>query len=247
MRRFRQDKAYLGGLTITFEGTGAEKWKENRAEQLAAVSGMLNQLEAEVKKQATEYEGSRLFWPEPIRETIKDKTIKVDDRKLKGEEQIKSLLESNDWYVFDSLYGTSEERGLVELISEEGFKERLRKSGFRKFFLIRNERHFKLYRFLDGQGFEPDFLLIAVKENGESIVHEVFIEPKGMHLQEQDRWKEDMLKEIRDRYGKERKTAHQWQYRIAGAPFYNKQNENEFLEKLFEALEAGRDPEHELF
>ena len=246
MRCFMQDEAYLGGLAITFEGTGAEKWEENRAEQLAAASGMLNQLEAEIKRQTTEFEGSRRFRSVPIRDIFKDKTIKVDSRKLKGEEEIKWLLSSKDWYVYDSLYGTSEERAFVEMMAR--CEERLRENGFKRFFLIRNERDLKLYHFLDGQGFEPDFLLFAVKENGAPTIYQVFIEPKGEHLKDQDQWKENfMVKEIEEEYGGKPLDVHNAQYRIAPVPFYNSRNENEFIKKLFEALEAGRDPEHELF
>ena len=63
-------------------------------------------------------------------------------------------------------------------------------------YLIRNERHFSLYNFFDGQVFQPDFVLFLGKENGETLSYQLFIEPKGEHIEDFDRWKEDFLKEI---------------------------------------------------
>ncbi len=112
MSRFISDDKYLRGLAVTFEGPRASEWKDYRAEQVAAVSGLLRRIEAEVKAQITEYEGTRRFRPEFIRDIFKDKTIKVDKLKLAGEEGLNEFLSSKKWYVFDSLYGTSEEKRL---------------------------------------------------------------------------------------------------------------------------------------
>jgi len=108
-------------------------------------------------------------------------------------------------------------------------------------YLIRNERHFKIYSFSDGQAFEPDFVLFLRKKNGNILTYQIFIEPKGRHLKEHDKWKEDFLKQITEKYkGKilEFKTQRKTQkYRLVGVPFYNNEDENKFKQSLFDVLE----------
>ena len=239
MSRFISDDKYLRGLAITFEGSGACEWIDNRAEQLAAVSGLLRRIEAEVKAQVTEYEGSRRFQPEFIRDIFTDKTIKVDKLKLADEEGLKEFLSSKKWYVFDTLYGTSEEKAFVKMLDR--CVQQLQDEGYGEFYLIRNERHFKLHGFKDGQGFEPDFLLLLLKKNGATSVQHMFIEPKGKHLQEHDRWKADFLKEITEQYGGKELVSHDFRYRLIGAPFYNNQDENRFRERLMELITEGEE------
>ncbi len=123
--------------------------------------------------------------------------------------------------------------------------QQLQDEGYREFYLIRNERHFKLYNFEDGQGFEPDFLLFLLKENGATSVRHVFIEPKGRHLQEHDRWKEDFLKEITEQYRGMELVSHEYRYRIIGAPFYDNQDENRFRESLMELITEDGGSKHE--
>ena len=243
MSRFIEDKGYLGGLAVTFEGSGASEWKDNRVAQVAAVSGLLRRIEAEVKAQVTKYAGSRRFRPEFIRKIFINKTIKADKNKLEIDAELKNLILSRNWYVFDSLYGTHEEKAFVKMLDR--CVQQLRDEGYNEFYLIRNERHFKLYRFENGQGFEPDFLLFLLKENGAASVRHLFIEPKGKHLQEHDRWKEDFLKEITEQYGGEELVSHDYKYRLIGAPFYNNQDENRFKDRLMELITEDEETTHE--
>ena len=108
-------------------------------------------------------------------------------------------------------------------------------------YLIRNERHFKIYSFSKGQAFEPDFVLFLREKNGNILTYQIFIEPKGKYLKEHDKWKQDFLKEITEIFkGKTlifetpRKTN---KYRLIGVPFYNNEDENEFKQSLFEAID----------
>ena len=103
-------------------------------------------------------------------------------------------------------------------------------------YLIRNERHFYLYNFFDGKAFQPDFVLFLSKENGETLSYQLFVEPKGEHIEDFDRWKEDFLKEI-DTERKSELIIENKNYRIIGLPFYQEKNQNEFREALDEALQ----------
>ena len=105
---------------------------------------------------------------------------------------------------------------------------------------MRNERHFKIYSFSDGQAFEPDFVLFLRERDGNLLTYQIFIEPKGKYLKEYDKWKQDFLKEITEKFkGQtlEFKTQSKIQrYRLIGVPFYNNEDENRFRQSLFEVV-----------
>jgi len=105
---------------------------------------------------------------------------------------------------------------------------------FKKVYLIRNERQFKIYNFSDGQGFEPDYLLFLVDKKGKNITYQLFVEPKGPHLAAYDKWKNDMLEEITKHSLKAKPLSigKSGLYKVLGLPFYMPDSENEFLEKL---------------
>ena len=67
---------------------------------------------------------------------------------------------------------------------------------FQEIYLLRNEKHFKIYNFYNGKAFQPDYVLHLKKKNGKTINYQLFIEPKGEHLMEHDKWKEKFLEEI---------------------------------------------------
>ncbi|TON78754.1 hypothetical protein CGH50_28935, partial [Vibrio parahaemolyticus] len=74
-------------------------------------------------------------------------------------------------------YGTSEEKYFVRYL--DTMIDDL-KSVYDDVYLLRNEKHFKLYTFDDGRAFEPDFLLLLTKKEQElELTYQVFIEPKG--------------------------------------------------------------------
>ena len=90
---------------------------------------------------------------------------------------------------------------------------------------------------LTGRTFQPDFVLFLHQSNGVSHTYQLFIEPKGAHLEAVERWKEDFLKEIRTECGSRILTQNN-RYRVIGVPtFYNQARANEFKAKLGEVLE----------
>ena len=110
------------------------------------------------------------------------------------------------------------------------------KKKYKDFFLVRNERFFKLYRFSDGKAFEPDYVMFLNKENDSKITAlQLFIEPKGEPYLIMDDWKEKFLLSIKDNIKFEHKTL---DLKIFGLPFYNKTiKKKEFEKALFAALE----------
>lgn len=228
LSNFIESTEFLAGLEITFSGTTNRLKEINHFDFLQASIGLLQNIEADIKSNSTEYEGSD-YIKAPINEVFKDKLIRVNkyDERAKGQE---TLLANEPWYVFNANYGTSEEKKFVELFSGrfKGLNEK-----FENIYLIRNEREIKIFDKL-GRAFEPDFLLFCKQRDGEQMTFQVFIEPKGNHLLGHDKWKEDFLKEIRT----EQKTIkiHTDTYLITAVPFYNYNNENEFKTTLEDTL-----------
>jgi type III restriction enzyme len=235
IREFVTSESFLAGLAITFQGN-LYFLEENRPEKLRAVVGLLNQIEAEARQQITEYRGSREFRPAWVREVFTDKILKFDKRNplAQHDPEIETFVGGRDWYVFNALYGTSEEKPFVRMLDRQ--IPQLREK-YEAIYLVRNEGHFKIYNFSDGQTFEPDFVLFLREKTGKILTYQVFIEPKGQHLKAHDKWKETFLKEIREEFAdKVLKLDGDTKYRLIGVPFYNNEDENAFKETLQSVL-----------
>ena len=63
-------------------------------------------------------------------------------------------------------------------------------------YLIRNERKYHLHSFDDGKRFEPDYILILGNKSTIIEQQQIFIEPKGQHLVDNDIWKEHFLLQL---------------------------------------------------
>ena len=203
---------------------------------LAAMTGLLDQIASELRQNVTEYKGTESFKPSSVNSIFTDKTLKLAEgsERADGDEQ---LVSNRKWYVFNANYGTSEEKAFVRMLDAQIDELKEKYDGI---YLVRNERHFKIYNFDDGQAFEPDFVLFLREKNGNTLIRQIFIEPKGRFLEKHDKWKADFLEQIKERFsGKvwEFKTQRETQkYRLIGVPFYNNQDERQFRESLESVL-----------
>jgi type III restriction enzyme len=221
---------YLGNLAITFLGTTKRRNALTNTDYFKAVNQLLITIENDLKSKLTEFEGTSTFYPRPISEIFKDKSLRINknDERAKGDEEI---LKYYEWYAYNTNYGTSEEKDFINLFARkfEQFGEK-----YENIYIIRNERVIKIY---DSQGrtFEPDFLLFAKQKKEKNLSFQVFIEPKGKQLIKEDAWKQDFLEETR----KNNKIIELNTdfYKITAVPFYNSNNVKEFEKILFETLE----------
>ena len=148
----------MGGLSITLQGD--ERYLLSNETYLDAMTGLLNQIESELRQNRTEYKGTETFEPSNINSIFTDKILKLveGDERADGDEQ---LVSNREWYVFNANYGTSEEKAFVRMLDAQ-MDELKRK--YDRIYLVRNERHFKIYNFDDGEGFEPDFVSVSTRE-----------------------------------------------------------------------------------
>ena len=213
------------------EFLGLEQDKQiSSDDKLAGCLKILEMVEKHLNESDMPFIGTKEFTPKKLWEIFgapKQKWVKKDDVKT-------TIATQNDWYVMDNFAGTSLEEELIQFISE--------RLGDLKFkydvHLIRNEEVFKLNNFADGEGFMPDFILLLKDKQTSSfngvndfLHYQIFIEPKGEHLVENDLWKEAFLEAITVEYGKDnilqKDTPH---YRLIGLPFFtdNKKNPKEY-------------------
>lgn len=220
---------YLGGFGIIFKGDKTHCDNITNADYLQALKVLLKSIETEIKQNDSEFEGSE-YYNNRIENIFKDKTLHINKEaeRATGQEE---FLADKDWYAYNANFGTIEEKKFVEMFAARFDKI---KNKFSDIYLIRNEQVLKIYNEL-GQAFEPDFVLFCKQKSGKENVLQIFIEPKGEHLKGKDKWKEDFLKQIRDKNEVIKiGTDH---YQITGVPFYNYSNENEFAEELESVLE----------
>ncbi|ENV1742185.1 DEAD/DEAH box helicase family protein, partial [Neisseria gonorrhoeae] len=216
------------------EFLGLEQDKQVRPDdKLAGCLKILEMVEKHLNESDIPFIGTKEFTPKKLWEifgTPKQKWVKKDDIKT-------AIATQNDWYVMDNFAGTGLEEALIQFISA-----RLGdlKSQY-DVHLIRNEEVFKLNNFADGEGFMPDFVLLLKdkqKSSSDSVDdflhYQIFIEPKGGHLVENDSWKEAFLKSITVEYGRDKilqkNTPH---YRLIGLPFFTDHQKNGQFTELF--------------
>ncbi len=237
VKEFTHSEDFLGGLEITFEGSvfGLD---ENRYEKLNAMTGLLCQIESEIREKVTDYEGTREFTRDWVHDVFTDRTLKFGSKNPLAKEdlQFEHFVTAKEWFAYNTLYGTTEEKPFVRMLDRQMDKL---KELYNSIYLLRNEGHFKIYNFSDGRAFEPDFVLFLREKNGTMLSYQLFIEPKGKFLQKHDQWKKDFLEEIKTEFANNHLSFENKKYCLLGVPFYNNANENEFKENLADVLKLG--------
>jgi len=224
----------LGLFRIPIYSSSYKKLDEipNR-EKLNILIDFLDSFEKQLAEIINPYVGSKFepysfdkIFSEPV-----DKIVEINP----DSEIEEARLKNDDWYILDSFNGTSEELALVREIRKtiDNLQEK-----YEEVYFLRNEEVYKIYDFDKGREFRPDFILF-LKSKEEGKYYQVFIEPKGDYLEPRDRWKDDFLKEITERYSESDILHYENDvYRLIGLPLYNSENDTEFkieYEKIWKA------------
>lgn len=234
---------YLGKIKVEVEGTIEQLNNLSLDDKLEICIDVLDRVSQQIQNENIAYKGTEKFEQIFIKDKITNKVLNIsledDSNQERGRSMSNSIetsiyldLSKKYWYVFNDNYGTSEEKYFVKFIDKmyDKLKEK-----YDDVYLVRNERHFKIYTFDDGRPIEPDFVLFLIDYRKDKFVHyQVFIEPKGSHLLKEDEWKQEYLQKLRieqklELIGSSRK------FNIWGLPFYNEELKTEF-EKEFNTL-----------
>jgi type III restriction enzyme len=205
---------FLGGFSISFIHSD-EITNQNK---LKALLKFLKRIFSDLKQSVNPSIGSEFVANNFAELFDKPKTKYIDTDTLNND------IANNDWYVLDNFAGNSYEEDLIKFI-----KERIGnlKKAYKEVYLLRNEEVYKIYDFKKGRGFQPDFILFL--KGDENLYYQIFIEPKGENIADGDRWKEDFLLEISDKYGlKNILKEESKDYRLIGLPFFTPNNKSNF-------------------
>ena len=221
---FVTDSNYLGDIKIKI--TSKHQTPPMSIIYKACVN-VLSKIAAKVSAIEEVWEGTTEFKAHYLSEFIKDKSVNYTPiAGGKGMSQNDASVGANrldlsveDWFVFNDNYGTSEEKAFVRYFKD--YVDTLR-SKYDKIYLLRNERQIHLYSFKGGERFEPDYILYLCKNRTDSIEQLiVFVEPKGTHLIDSDKWKEDFLLELKGKSIPTITFADDNKYKIWGFHFFN--------------------------
>lgn len=243
-KQFITDSNYLGNIKINIKISNDEITNE---QLYIACKRVVEKISNSISDIEETFEGTKEFKPRKICEVFRDKTVCYTDPHGDGQgvsqshgaisEHLKVNLPDEDWFVFTDNFGTSEEKEFVAY-----FKDHVQdlKNKYEKVYLIRNERQLKLFSFNGGERFEPDYVLIMTKQNGNiTDQYQIFIEPKGSHLIQKDSWKETFLLEIESSGIPVKTLVDDNNYKIIGFPFFNKaERQSQFNEVMNNLLVA---------
>ena len=227
-REFIEDSNYMGGIRIEIAST---QLKPSPAILFAACVNVVGKVADTVSGIEEIYEGTKEFRPERISNVFKNKRCNytvVHDGGIGFSQNDSTVpaawkidLSQEDWFVFEDNFGTSEEKAFIAYF--KSYVPQL-KAKYDKVYLLRNERQLHIYSFESGERFEPDYLLFLHSSKNEGYEQlQVFIEPKGTHLVETDKWKEDFLLEIEGTAIPRKVYVDDNDYKIWGFHFYNQE------------------------
>ncbi len=220
---------YLAKLKLSIKAKEKDLERLSVQSKLAMAKSVLKEVQPIIEKGFIEKKGTRTFTSVWVKDVFKDKDLNFNVSETGQEERGFPMsypnlpenrldLSKEDWYAFNENFGTNEEKKLVKFIKDS--VETLQRE-YEEVHLLRNEKHFKLYKFDDEKALEPDFLLsLSKNEAGKEIIYQVFIEPKGEQFLEKDEWKEEFLQSIESEFELEPIIENK-EYRLMGLPFFN--------------------------
>lgn len=172
----------------------------SRETQLLVVEKYLAYIQRMLVMNYKRQRGTNKFIGLPIKEAVQDyqKRVPVNYSDAGVHELIQTYdYKKAPWFVYNEAIVDKLERSLIELV--QGYVEELQNK-YKDVYLIRSDERntkLKLHEFAGDvshyAGFLPDFVLYLANE---SYIYQIYIEPKGTQLLDQDQWKEDLLTSI---------------------------------------------------
>ena len=235
---------YLAKVKVIVKGLEEQVRNISEQQKLDIVVEVLTKIIPYIISVKVAYKGNKTFTHRLVQDVFKDKTLNFAADSSEDKEFGKSMLNTKetkhyldlgllDWYVFNDCFGTSEEKHFIHYLNKVINDL---KACYDEVYLVRNEKHFKIYDFNEGRALEPDFVLfLSNKKNGKQVFYQVFIEPKGGYLLKTDEWKEQFLQQIKAEHKIEQIWADK-HYVVWGMPFFNKTERYLSFDEAFKQL-----------
>lgn len=237
LENFIGSEEFLGSLKVSVSGTPSQLDNLAQEEKRQIARFVIEKILADAAKEEFEYKGSNIFKPISVKEVFgQEKELKLEE----GSERTKPISEFElgiqDWFAQNEIWGTSEEKEFIKFIKNSLHEM---ESQFNEIVLFRNEKHFPLYSFQNGEAFYPDFVLfMKTKDKSNQLAYQVFIEPKGDQFLDDEStfvrsgegWKQDFLLNIAPEH---KLVIENEKFRLVGLPFFNSGNTNPELRIQF--------------
>ncbi|PAF54411.1 hypothetical protein BKH42_00395 [Helicobacter sp. 13S00482-2] len=148
-------------------------------------------------------------------------------------------------FAFKNFVGTDTECEFINFIFLENNVKKLDEK-FSQWWLVRNERNAQMAIYINSdedntKRFEPDFYFFGKpKQKNNFEILQCFIEPKGQHLEESDKWKEEFLKKLLEvpmLVENDDKGYFRQKVKVMGMPFFNQSKSNEFNDSFMKILQ----------
>ncbi|MEQ2528907.1 DEAD/DEAH box helicase family protein [Bacillaceae bacterium CLA-AA-H227] len=217
MKEFIESPNFLGDLKIMVSlPIGISINDLSPMEKLKIVERFLAYAEKNIRLNFMKERGTPIFEGVSFPELIDDYVVEIS--KVSNSVQVNEVkkprnMRDHDWFIYDKAIVNGLENDMLDFINNYigELKER-----YNDVYLIRNERKVKIVEIGGTRGFMPDFLLY-LKDN--NCTYQVFLEPKGKNLLEQDKWKQEFLLSLSDNPNIEILTENK-QVRLIGIKFY---------------------------
>ncbi|KKW33613.1 MAG: Type III site-specific deoxyribonuclease [Parcubacteria group bacterium GW2011_GWA2_53_21] len=243
---FINKKEYLNGVSVVVQGEKDRIEDLSQKEKLELALFVLEQLAKEAQNRKREYKGTYEFRAHKISEAFRDKLLQIDGDSPRAQEMEELNLSDRPWFAQNEIWGTKEEELFLKFFDEvaENLKQR-----YNQIAVLRNERHFKIFNFDDGQAFEPDFVMfLKERKTKKEVLYQIFVEPKGdqfldedgLFAKGRDGWKEKFLLQIVDKFKLNFNDfkVQNMEFKLIGLPFYNEGLKERFEESFHELVKA---------
>lgn len=228
---FITSEKFLNEIQVEIEGTTFQVENLSNEMKLETTIQVLDDISKAIPLGSVTFKGTKEFKPQGVSYTFTDKTMNIvvnedgDQEYGIGQSETTNAdlfidISQIDWFVYNDNFGTSEEKYLVKYIKQAYSSL---KNKYDEIYLIRNEKHFKIFSFDEGLAFEPDFVLFLSKSKShKNEIYQVFIEPKGGDRISNDdsKLKEKFLLQIENEY-KLTTIFKNKDFKLIGLPLYN--------------------------
>lgn len=243
-REFITSSNYLGETEVTFQSDTEDL---TAADLRAGLDKVFRAVASYLAGINVTYRGTHQFEAKRLNEVLRNKRLQIANPVEGGigtgqtqdpDSSRRVNLENAEWYVYNDNYGTSEEKSFVKYFSTvvDDLKQH-----YDEVYLVRNERlaPLAIYSFETGERFEPDFLLFLRRKGQPYQQQQIYVEPKGTHLLETDKWKEEFLLAIEQNAIPHTIYVDNTDYRIIGLPFYNSESRMKDFRNAFGVVAQG--------